>query len=91
MATLRNARGENFPNLIEVAKVLKELKVNSVTVHLREDRRHINDKDIEDLSECNLLPINLEMAATEEMKQKCILQQTICLLYCTRKTRRANN
>ncbi len=75
VATLRNARGEDFPNLIEVVKVLKELKVNSVTVHLREDRRHINDKDIEDLSECNLLPINLEMAATEEMKQKCILHK----------------
>ena len=46
VATLRNARNENFPNLLDVSKILKELRVDSITVHLREDRRHIKDEDV---------------------------------------------
>ncbi len=72
VATLRNARNENYPNLLDVAKILKEIKVDLITVHLREDRRHIKDKDLKDLKRCNLLPLNLEMAATEEMKNICL-------------------
>ena len=49
VATLRNARNENFPNIIVIAKILHKIKVDSITVHLREDRRHIKDKDVEDL------------------------------------------
>ena len=64
VATLRNARNENFPNLLDVSKILKEIQVDSITVHLREDRRHIRDKDVIDLKEKNYLPLNLEMAAT---------------------------
>ena len=48
VATLRNARNENFPNLLDVSEILKELQVDSITVHLREDRRHIRDKDVID-------------------------------------------
>ncbi len=72
VATLRNARNEDYPNLIEVANILKSLNVDLITVHLREDRRHIKDRDVEELRKHNLLPLNLEMAATNEMKEICL-------------------
>ena len=72
VATLRNARDEDFPNIIRVSKKLREIKVDSITVHLREDRRHIRDQDVMDLKSTNLLPLNLEMAATNEMKKICL-------------------
>ena len=67
VATLRNARNENFPNLLDVAQILKKLNVDLVTVHLREDRRHIQDRDLNLLKETVHTRLNLEMAATEEM------------------------
>ena len=72
IATLRNARNENFPDIITVAKILHKVKVDSITIHLREDRRHIRDYDVEILKNLNLLPLNLEMAATAEMKNICL-------------------
>ena len=72
IATLRNVRKGDFPDLIRAAKILKSCEVDSVTVHLREDRRHINDKDLEELKLENILPLNLEMAATDEMKEICL-------------------
>ncbi len=72
IATLRNARNENFPNLIQVAEILKKINVDLITVHLREDRRHIKDKDVEELKRTDYLPLNLEMAATNEMKDICL-------------------
>jgi len=72
VATLRNARNENFPNLSDVAILLTECEVDLVTVHLREDRRHILDKDVFDLKINNFLPLNLEMASTPEMREICI-------------------
>ncbi len=72
VATLRNARGENFPNLLKVSSILKELNIDLITVHLREDRRHITDNDVKDLKIRNDLPLNLEMAATEEMRKICL-------------------
>ena len=71
VATLRNARNEDFPNLLKVASILKDSHVDLITVHLREDRRHIRDKDVEELKNKNYLPLNLEMAATDEMKNIC--------------------
>ena len=71
VATLRNARNEDFPNLLKVASILKNCNVDLITVHLREDRRHIRDKDVEQLKNKNYLPLNLEMAATDEMKNIC--------------------
>ena len=71
VATLRNARNEDFPNLLAVARILKDCSVDLLTVHLREDRRHIRDKDVEDLKNNDVLPLNLEMAATNEMKDIC--------------------
>ena len=62
VATLRNARGEDHPNILEIAKIVKSSGANSITIHLREDRRHINDKDLSILCNSNFL-INMEMAA----------------------------
>ena len=72
VATLRNARGENFPNLLKISSILKKLNIDLITVHLREDRRHINDNDLKELKNKNDLPLNLEMAATQEMKTICL-------------------
>ena len=72
VATLRNARNENFPNLSDVALLLTKCEVDLITVHLREDRRHILDKDVFDLKINNFLPLNLEMASTPEMREICI-------------------
>ena len=49
VATLRNARGEGHPDVVDIAKIVKKAGANSITVHLREDRRHINDKDLKEL------------------------------------------
>ena len=51
VATLRNARGEGHPSIIEIAKIVKNAGADSITVHLREDRRHIKDQDLKYL--CN--------------------------------------
>lgn len=67
VATLRNARGGDNPCLIRAAKLVKEAGADIITIHLREDRRHIRDADAAELIARNILPINLEMAATEEM------------------------
>ena len=67
VATLRNARGECHPDPLRAAKVLKECNIDSITMHLREDRRHIKDEDIFLIKDKVDLPINLEIAPTEEM------------------------
>ena len=67
IATLRNARGQLHPDPLKAAMVLKECNVDSITMHLREDRRHIKDDDIFLIKDKVDLPINLEIAPTEEM------------------------
>ena len=67
VATLRNARGQCHPDPLKAALILKECKVDSITMHLREDRRHIRDNDIFLIKNNVDLPINLEIAPTEEM------------------------
>ena len=67
VATLRNARGQTHPDPLKAAMILKECKVDSITMHLREDRRHIKDDDIFLIKDKVDLPINLEIAPTEEM------------------------
>ena len=67
IATIRNARGENHPNLYFLAKLIMNYGVNSITVHLREDRRHINDNDLKNITSNRSIPLNLEMAANLEM------------------------
>ena len=67
VATIRNARGGGHPDPIRAAAVAVKAGADGITAHLREDRRHISDRDIEQLSVDNPLPLNLEMAATVEM------------------------
>ncbi len=67
VATLRNARGEGHPNVVNAAKFVMKNGANLITVHLREDRRHIKDEDIKFLSKLKSIPINLEMAANFKM------------------------
>jgi pyridoxine 5-phosphate synthase len=67
VATLRNARGGDHPCPIRAAHIAKEAGADGITVHLREDRRHIRDNDIERLKNEVDLPLNLEMAMTEDM------------------------
>lgn len=67
VATLRNARGGDNPCPIRAALLAQEAGADGITAHLREDRRHIRDNDIERLKKEVPLPLNLEMAATKEM------------------------
>ena len=67
VATLRNARGGAHPDPSRAVKIIKDAGADGVTIHLREDRRHIRDQDVEHIIEHSTLPINLEMAANSEM------------------------
>ena len=67
VATIRNARGGPHPDPIRAAKMAAAAGADGITAHLREDRRHISDSDIDRLMAEIDLPLNLEMAATEEM------------------------
>jgi pyridoxine 5-phosphate synthase len=67
VATIRNARGGAHPDPVRAAMVAAEAGADGLTVHLREDRRHITDADLTRLAAATRLPINLEMAATDEM------------------------
>ncbi|MFM8678979.1 MAG: pyridoxine 5'-phosphate synthase [Alphaproteobacteria bacterium] len=67
VATLRNARGGGFPCPVEAARVSIASGAQGITVHLREDRRHIRDRDVERIRAEVDAPLNFEMAATEEM------------------------
>ena len=69
VATIRNARGGRFPDPVRAAKLAAKAGADGITAHLREDRRHISDDDIERLSREIDLPLNLEMASTDEMLQ----------------------
>ncbi len=67
VATVRNARGENYPSPLRAAVLAEKSGADSITIHLREDRRHINDKDLKKIKSKLKIPLNLEMAATNEM------------------------
>ena len=67
VATLRNARGEKHPDPYSAALAALKYGANSITIHLREDRRHINDIDLKKITKNKKIPTNLEMAANEEM------------------------
>nr|WP_321507033.1 pyridoxine 5'-phosphate synthase [uncultured Celeribacter sp.] len=68
VATVRNARGSEYPDPIRAAKLAEEAGADGITAHLREDRRHITDTDIERLVANLSVPLNFEMAATDEMQ-----------------------
>lgn len=67
VATIRNARGGRHPDPVRAAKLAVQAGADGITAHLREDRRHISDADIERLTREVPVPLNLEMAATDEM------------------------
>jgi pyridoxine 5-phosphate synthase len=67
VATLRQARGTPYPRPVEAAVMVEQAGADSITVHLREDRRHIQDHDLAEIQEVMRTHMNLEMAVTEEM------------------------
>jgi pyridoxine 5-phosphate synthase len=68
VATVRNARGGAYPDPLRAARAAQEAGADGITAHLREDRRHITDADIEGLQDILTVPLNFEMAATDEMQ-----------------------
>ena len=68
VATVRNARGGAVPDPVRAARLAEEAGADGITAHLREDRRHISDADIDGLMRSLGVPLNLEMAATDEMQ-----------------------
>jgi pyridoxine 5-phosphate synthase len=81
IATLRQARGTRYPEPVQAALVAEQAGADGITVHLREDRRHINDRDVELLAQTLQTRMNLEMAATEEMVGiACRIQPPHCCL-----------
>lgn len=67
IATLRNARGTDYPDPVQAAFIAEQAGADGITVHLREDRRHITDRDVRILRQTLHTRMNLEMAVTEEM------------------------
>ncbi|MCD9516072.1 pyridoxine 5'-phosphate synthase [Photobacterium carnosum] len=82
IATLRNARGTRYPDPVHAAEVAERAGADGITVHLREDRRHINDRDVRILRETLQTRMNLEMAVTDEMVAIAIETQPeyVCLV-----------
>ena len=86
VATIRNARGEKYPDPLRAAMIAQKSGANSITIHLREDRRHIRDYDLKNIKKRLKIPLNLEMAPTKEMlriaikykpKYACIVPEKI--------------
>ena len=67
IATLRQARGTQYPDIIHAASIVEDAGADSITIHLREDRRHIQENDVRKLKDSLKKPMNLEMALTDEM------------------------
>ena len=81
IATLRQARGTNYPDPVHAAAVAEHAGADGITVHLREDRRHIQDRDIQVLSQTLQTRMNLEMAVTDEMLAiACEIKPAFCCL-----------
>jgi len=67
VATVRNARGESYPSPLRAAMLAQKNGAESITIHLREDRRHINESDLKKIKDKLKIPLNLEIASTNEM------------------------
>lgn len=81
VATVRNARGVSYPDPVTAAAIAEQAGADGITVHLREDRRHINDRDVEILAKTLQTRMNLEMAVTDEMLAiACRTKPTFCCL-----------
>ena len=82
VATVRNARGESYPSPLRAAIIAEKCGAHSITIHLREDRRHINDSDLKEIKTNLKIPLNLEIAATNEMLKIAIRHRPnfICIV-----------
>lgn len=82
VATVRNARGSAYPDPLRAARLAEAAGADGITAHLREDRRHISDADIDGLMEALSVPLNLEMAATDEMQAIALRHKphAVCLV-----------
>lgn len=82
IATLRNARGTSYPDPLKAAEIAIDAGADFITVHLREDRRHITDEDVYNLRKHIKTDLNLEIAATEEMLEiaKKVKPYSICIV-----------
>lgn len=82
VATLRNARGTRYPDPVHAAEVAERAGADGITIHLREDRRHITDRDVRILRDTIQTRMNLEMAVTDEMVQIALDTQPefVCLV-----------
>ena len=82
VATIRNARGEIYPDPLRAALICQKSGADSVTIHLREDRRHIKDSDLKKMKKKLKIPLNLEMAPTKEMVKiaKEIKPKYVCIV-----------
>ena len=82
VATVRNARGELYPSPLRAAMLAQKNGADSVTIHLREDRRHINELDLKQIKSKLKIPLNLEIAATREMQNIAIRSKPpfICIV-----------
>lgn len=79
VATLRNARGTKYPDPVHAAEVAERAGADGITIHLREDRRHITDRDVRILRETLQTRMNLEMAVTDEMIEIALKTQPECV------------
>ena len=82
IATLRNARGTKYPDPVHAAEIAERAGADGITIHLREDRRHIKDRDVHILRETIQTRMNLEMAVTDEMVEIALKTQPeyVCLV-----------
>lgn len=82
VATVRNARGGAYPDPVRAARLAEESGADGITAHLREDRRHITDGDIDALMDALSVPLNFEMAATDEMQAIALRHKphAVCLV-----------
>ena len=82
VATVRNARGSAYPDPVRAALIAQEAGADGITAHLREDRRHIVDQDITSIIKAIDIPLNFEMAATDEMKKIALAHQphAVCIV-----------
>jgi len=82
VATVRNARGGRYPDPVRAAILAEKAGADGITAHLREDRRHITDRDIDLLMKTIALPLNLEMAATDEMLEIALrhIPHAVCIV-----------
>lgn len=82
VATVRNARGSAYPDPVRAAIISQEAGADGITAHLREDRRHIVDQDIASIIKAINIPLNFEMAATEEMQKIALAHEphAVCIV-----------